>query len=471
MAKMNIPLDLKKQMTWKAEGFGDQRLQKKGMSFAGNILFQGVRRRPERNTEAKAVLQSGQGSKQRPSHPWLNMLYAPAQRKCQQDGDTLDYLGIPGLHIAGAQGVLVIAICQFLLMWGQASWGLAWGMPLSLVAPMLANVDWCASMLGKLTQDLVALQLDSKGEGFLWFPKTLGMDDPKVLDTNENPDKKPQKIKGKLTKLEFQNPERFYWKVDDQGCVNFGKLLKVTSHYDSRGCSVVSSNTQMLIEEQFCFLAGEINIISSIPEQRQARIMPKNVEIIDDSGNTNTDIHRHSYLHNKARIQATVIKTVGIALALLEGLISAAVAGVRVGLLAKAILLIEGYSDFLTKELLLQVVDIGHDVVRAIYKEVEFFVNKSGTNKMDEVIRIPPPECYEQVEELVESGLIEALQIRSSGVKSLEQCDFQYPYLQQLCATSESSSGIFSSSTGGSFGLASMSVGAHLMNSVNHCLT
>lgn len=33
-------------------------------------------------------------------------------------GDTLDYLGIPGLHIAGAQGILVIAICQFLLMVG-----------------------------------------------------------------------------------------------------------------------------------------------------------------------------------------------------------------------------------------------------------------------------------------------------------------------------------------------------------------
>lgn len=31
-------------------------------------------------------------------------------------GDTLDYLGIPGLHVAGSQGVIVIAICQFLLM-------------------------------------------------------------------------------------------------------------------------------------------------------------------------------------------------------------------------------------------------------------------------------------------------------------------------------------------------------------------
>ncbi|XP_002510744.2 chlorophyll a-b binding protein 7, chloroplastic isoform X2 [Ricinus communis] len=33
-------------------------------------------------------------------------------------GDTLDYLGIPGLHFAGSQGVLVIAICQALLMVG-----------------------------------------------------------------------------------------------------------------------------------------------------------------------------------------------------------------------------------------------------------------------------------------------------------------------------------------------------------------
>ncbi|XP_021732293.1 chlorophyll a-b binding protein 7, chloroplastic-like isoform X2 [Chenopodium quinoa] len=33
-------------------------------------------------------------------------------------GETLDYLGIPGLHLAGSQGVIVIAICQVLLMVG-----------------------------------------------------------------------------------------------------------------------------------------------------------------------------------------------------------------------------------------------------------------------------------------------------------------------------------------------------------------
>ncbi|KAG0461410.1 hypothetical protein HPP92_021707 [Vanilla planifolia] len=43
---------------------------------------------------------------------WWRVGYAKLQ------GDTLDYLGIPGLHIAGSQGVFVIAICQVLLMVG-----------------------------------------------------------------------------------------------------------------------------------------------------------------------------------------------------------------------------------------------------------------------------------------------------------------------------------------------------------------
>lgn len=43
---------------------------------------------------------------------WWKVGYAKLQ------GDTLDYLGIPGFHIAGGQGVLVIAICQALLMVG-----------------------------------------------------------------------------------------------------------------------------------------------------------------------------------------------------------------------------------------------------------------------------------------------------------------------------------------------------------------
>ncbi|KAF3650617.1 putative F-box/LRR-repeat protein-like [Capsicum annuum] len=35
------------------------------------------------------------------------------------EGDTLDYLGIPGLYFAGSQGVIVMAICQVFLMVGS----------------------------------------------------------------------------------------------------------------------------------------------------------------------------------------------------------------------------------------------------------------------------------------------------------------------------------------------------------------
>eukprot|EP01018_Ginkgo_biloba_P017327 Gb_23325 [translate_table: standard] len=77
------------------------------------------------------------------------------------------------------------------------------------------------------------------------------------------------------------------------------------------------------------------------------------------------------------------------------------------------ILLIESYSDFLTEELLLQAVDIRQGAAKAICKEVEIFVNQFGKNKMNEPIRLPLPKFYEQVEELVEDGLIKTLQFQS----------------------------------------------------------
>ncbi|XP_019083402.1 PREDICTED: chlorophyll a-b binding protein of LHCII type 1-like [Camelina sativa] len=43
---------------------------------------------------------------------WWRVGYSKLQ------GETLDYLGIPGLHLAGSQGVIVIVICQVLLMVG-----------------------------------------------------------------------------------------------------------------------------------------------------------------------------------------------------------------------------------------------------------------------------------------------------------------------------------------------------------------
>lgn len=38
--------------------------------------------------------------------------------KAKLEGDDLDYLGIPGLHIAGGQGIAIIVLCQLFLMGG-----------------------------------------------------------------------------------------------------------------------------------------------------------------------------------------------------------------------------------------------------------------------------------------------------------------------------------------------------------------
>lgn len=43
-------------------------------------------------------------------------IFSPYTVHSMLQGDTLDYLGIPGFRIAGGQGVIVIAICQALLM-------------------------------------------------------------------------------------------------------------------------------------------------------------------------------------------------------------------------------------------------------------------------------------------------------------------------------------------------------------------
>eukprot|EP01018_Ginkgo_biloba_P036792 Gb_22363 [translate_table: standard] len=100
---------------------------------------------------------------------------------------------------------------------------------------------------------------------------TIAVDlDIPVLDMYRNLEQ-GQKIKEKLTRPEVQDREGFYRKVDNQGCENFGEFLKVTGRYGSRGCLVVSSNTQMSIKEQFSFLAGEIKDIVYQDPDAQAR--------------------------------------------------------------------------------------------------------------------------------------------------------------------------------------------------------
>ncbi|XP_010266718.1 PREDICTED: probable polyribonucleotide nucleotidyltransferase 1, chloroplastic [Nelumbo nucifera] len=132
------------------------------------------------------------------------------------------------------------------------------------------------------------------------------------------------------------------------------------------------------------------------------------------------------------------VTAAGIAVALSEVPNSKAIAGVRVGLVDNkfivnpttkemekseldlvlagtdsAILMIEGYCDFLPEEKLLQAVEVGQDAVRAICHEVEALVKKYGKPKMLEAIKLPPPELYRHVEEIAGDELGKLLQIRS----------------------------------------------------------
>lgn len=132
------------------------------------------------------------------------------------------------------------------------------------------------------------------------------------------------------------------------------------------------------------------------------------------------------------------VTAAGIAVALSEVPHSKAIAGVRVGLIGEkfvvnpttmemedseldlllagtddAILMIEGYCNFLPEETLLQAVQVGQDAVKAICNEIEALVKKYGKPKMLDAIKLPPPELYRHIEEIAGDELVKALQIKN----------------------------------------------------------
>lgn len=132
------------------------------------------------------------------------------------------------------------------------------------------------------------------------------------------------------------------------------------------------------------------------------------------------------------------ITAAGIAVALSEIPNSKIIAGVRVGLVGDrfiinpttremesseldlilagtdcAILMIEGYCNFLPERKLLQAVEVGQAAVQEICREVEALVKKCGKRKMTEAIKLPPAELYRHVEDISGDELVKALQIRS----------------------------------------------------------
>ncbi|KAK1270565.1 hypothetical protein QJS04_geneDACA012996 [Acorus gramineus] len=132
------------------------------------------------------------------------------------------------------------------------------------------------------------------------------------------------------------------------------------------------------------------------------------------------------------------VTAAGIAVALSEVPNTKAIAGVRIGLINdqfvvnpttkqmeeseldlmlagtdSAILMIEGYCNFLPEEKLLQAVEVGQAAVRSICNEMEDLVKKCGKPKMVDAIKLPPAELYRHVEDICHDELVMALQIRN----------------------------------------------------------
>ncbi|KAL4576815.1 hypothetical protein LXL04_012915 [Taraxacum kok-saghyz] len=132
------------------------------------------------------------------------------------------------------------------------------------------------------------------------------------------------------------------------------------------------------------------------------------------------------------------VTAAGIAVALSEVPNTTTISGVRIGLIddkfvvnpttaemekskldlllagsETGILMIEGYCDFLPEEKLLQAIEIGHEAVKAICKEVDNLVKKCGKPKMLDSIKLPPPELYKHVEEIAGEELVKVLQLKN----------------------------------------------------------
>ncbi|XP_057823648.2 structural maintenance of chromosomes flexible hinge domain-containing protein GMI1 isoform X1 [Cryptomeria japonica] len=90
-----------------------------------------------------------------------------------------------------------------------------------------------------------------------------------AMDTYGNPVEKGRRVKVELAGLKFQDQSDLYRKVDDQGRLNFGGLLKVIGNYGTKGYIRVSSDSQMLLEKHFQLLSRELKVMSGVPEPEE----------------------------------------------------------------------------------------------------------------------------------------------------------------------------------------------------------
>lgn len=80
-----------------------------------------------------------------------------------------------------------------------------------------------------------------------------------------------------------------------------------------------------------------------------------------------------------------------------------------------AILMIEGYADFLTEEQLLEAVEEGHTAIRTICQGLTDWQNAIGKTKVTSTLFVPSETLIQEVKKLVGSGFSDAFKIKEKG--------------------------------------------------------
>src|SRR5207253_1108614 len=76
-----------------------------------------------------------------------------------------------------------------------------------------------------------------------------------------------------------------------------------------------------------------------------------------------------------------------------------------------AVLMIEGFCDFLTEEQVLEAIAIGHESIKTICQALNQWQAKVGKPKNREQLRLIPKELYQEVETIANTLLEKALRI------------------------------------------------------------
>jgi polyribonucleotide nucleotidyltransferase len=98
-----------------------------------------------------------------------------------------------------------------------------------------------------------------------------------------------------------------------------------------------------------------------------------------------------------------------------------------------AVLMIEGYADFLTEEQLLEAVEAGHRAIQLLCQELLRWREQVGKPKMKSTLRLLGKEVQQAVSDLVEADLQKALRVTHKMDRHALEIDIELRLLAALC--------------------------------------